>query len=119
MASMIRKVVGRFMIEIPPNRAMGVNIVDIRISDDLRYADITVSAISGVDDAIKILKSKLHHIAKTLGRELTTFTVPLIRLHASRQGEELQRLDQLISRLVETQAPDTKKRSSRRTRRGS
>jgi ribosome-binding factor A len=99
ISGIVRTVVARVAVGIPPNTAMGVSITQVRLSDDLQYADVFVSAISGVEAAVKHLQSHLRDIKKELGRQLTTYTVPMLRFRTDTRGEELQKLDTLLSSL--------------------
>lgn len=99
IAGVVRSVVARFSVEITPDQATAVSITDVRLSDDLRYADVSVSAISGVETAVKILKSRVRDIAKTISSQLTTYAVPMIRFHVDTRGAELDKLDRLIANL--------------------
>ena len=99
IAGIVRTVVAKTAVGIPPNTAMGVSITQVKLSDDMQYADVFVSAIKGADAAVKHLKSQLRDIKKELGRQLTTYAVPMIRFRSDSRGEELDKLDKLLSSL--------------------
>lgn len=109
-AAIIRSVIARFAIEIPPNQAMAVCITSVRISDDLKYADVSVSALQGAEAAVRILSGRVRDIAKTVASEVVTYATPMIRFHVDHRGEELDRLDKLIDRLGAPLQPKKAKR---------
>lgn len=99
MAGIIRSVVARYSLEIAPDQATGVSISEVKVSDDLRYADISVSAITGVEKAVQILKARLRDIAKAISAQVSTYAVPLIRFRIDHRGEQLDKLDRLLESL--------------------
>jgi ribosome-binding factor A len=99
MASVIRTIIARFIMNIPPNIAKGVSITEIKVSQDLLYADVYISAIEGLEAALKQLRSRLRDIRKELAKTMTTYTVPAVRFKEDHRGEELSELDHLIASL--------------------
>jgi len=98
-AGIVRSTVARFSLEIAPDTATAVNIAEVKISDDFRYADVFVSAVSGAESAVKILKSRMRDISKAISAQTSTYAIPLIRFHVDRRGEELAKLDSLLESL--------------------
>ncbi len=120
MAGIIRSVVARFAVEITPDQATAVSIANVKISEDLQYADVYVSALTGAEAAARILKSRIRDIAKTVSGQVSTYAIPMIRFHADHRGEELDRLDKLIERLIpNTTASQSPKRRKGKGLRGS
>lgn len=95
----MRTAVGPFLIEIPPNVATMATITNLIISADLSYADIYISAIDGVEAAVKLLVKRKGEIAKTLSKQLITHRTPQLRFHVDEKGQELNRLDEILKSL--------------------
>lgn len=99
IAGVIRNVIARYAVQIPPHVASAVSIIEVRVSEDQMYADVYVSAISGVDKAVMRLNSFLRDIRKTLAAEITTYKLPILRFHTDERGADLDRLDKLLDTL--------------------
>lgn len=99
LASVVRAIVGKHVVLIPPSMAMGVSVTQVRVSQDLQYADVYISAIQGVEAAMKHLKSRNRDIRKELSKQLTTYTIPQLRYKSDSRGEELSKLDELLNSL--------------------
>lgn len=99
MASAIRGIIARFVMSIPPHIAKGVSVTEVKVTADLLYADVYISAIDGLEAALKQLRSSLRDIRKELAKTMTTYTVPAVRFKEDHRGEELSKLDTLIGSL--------------------
>lgn len=99
LSGIIRTIVARFTVEIPPDIAMGVNISEVILSADLQYADVYVSAITGLPGALEFLKTKKGAIRKGIASAVNAHTVPTMRFHADDRGEKADKLDRLIESL--------------------
>jgi ribosome-binding factor A len=99
LSGIVRTIVARFTVEMSPETAMGVSITEVRLSPDLQYADVYVSAIKGLTEAIEYLKTKKGAIRKGIAAEINAHTVPVMRFHADDRGEKADKLDRLIQSL--------------------
>ncbi|MBP7113859.1 MAG: ribosome-binding factor A [Candidatus Peribacteraceae bacterium] len=99
LSGIVRTIVARFIVEIPPTIAMGTSITEVKLSPDLQYADIYVSAIKGLPEAIEYLKLKKGPIRKGIATEINAHTVPTLRFRADDRGEKADKLDKLIESL--------------------
>lgn len=99
LSGIVRTIVARFIVELPPDIAMGVSVNEVKLSPDLQYADVYVSAIKGLPEAIEYLKTKKGAIRKGIATEINAHTVPVMRFHADDRGEKADKLDRLIESL--------------------
>lgn len=99
LSGIVRGIIARFTIEIPPDIATAVSVTEVKISPDLQYADTYISAISGADAAVGALKKKNGAIRKAIAKEVNAHTVPVLRFHVDTRGAEVDRLDKLIDSL--------------------
>ncbi len=99
LSGIIRTIVARFTVEISPDIAMGVSITEVKLSPDLQYADVYVSAIKGLPEAIEFLKSKKGAIRKVIATDVNAHSVPIMRFRADDRGEKADKLDRLIESL--------------------
>jgi ribosome-binding factor A len=99
LSGIVRSIIARFTLEIPPDVANGVSVTEVKLSPDLQYADIYVSAITGVKAAIEDLKTKNGAIRKAIATEVNAHTVPTLRFQADDRGEKADKLDRLIGSL--------------------
>ncbi len=99
LSGIIRRIIARFLIEIPPTVAMGVTITELKLSPDLQYADVYVSAIKGTPEAIELLKSKKGAMRKAIATDVNAHSVPTLRFRADDRGEKADALDRLIESL--------------------
>lgn len=96
-ASLIRSVVAKHALAIPPHIAHVVSITDVEVSADFSYADIYVSALQNVEAAIKFLNNNKGPIRKELSGGLRSFRLPLLRYHVDTRGERGSRIDRLLA----------------------
>lgn len=99
IAGLLRGIIARFTVEIPPQTATGISITEVRLSPDLLYADVYVSAISGASAVAQVLLSRKGEIRKVIAKEINAYTVPILRFHVDTRGEEADALDTLIDSL--------------------
>lgn len=107
IAGVIRNTVALFAVQIPPNVAKVVSIVDVKLSPDFSYADIFVSAMEGVDKAIKNLASRKGEIKKSLSSKLSVYKLPVLRFQRDIEGERGTQLDVLLDRLAKEEKDKT------------
>ncbi len=99
LSGILRTLVAKFTVQIPPDTALGVSITEVKLSTDLQYADVYVSAIQGLPEAIEFLKSKTGAIRKVIASEVNAHSVPTMRFRADNRGEKADKLDRLIESL--------------------
>ncbi len=99
LSGILRTLIATFTLQIPPDTALGVSITEVRLSTDLQYADVYVSAIRGLSEAIEFLVSKTGGIRKAIASEVNAHSVPTLRFHADTRGEKADKLDRLIESL--------------------
>ena len=99
LSGILRTLVAKFTVQIPPDTALGVSITEVKLSTDLQYADVYVSAIQGLPEAIEFLKSKTGAIRKVIASEVNAHSVPTMRFRADDRGEKADMLDRLIESL--------------------
>lgn len=92
--------VAKSAAHVPPTVATLVSVTDVRLSPDLAYADVSISAIEGADKAVQFLKKeKMREIGKDLADRFRAHTLPKVRLRADHTGEKAHQLESLIDRL--------------------
>lgn len=99
LSGIVRTIVAKFTPEISPEIATGVSITEVTLSSDLQYADVYVSAITGVSEAIDFLQTKKGAIRNVIAREVNAHSVPILRFRADDRGEKADKLDRLIESL--------------------
>lgn len=99
LSGIVRSILARFIVEIPPDLAMGVSITEVKLSPDLQYADAYVSAIEGVTAAIEYLRDRKGEMRKAIATEVNAHSVPTLRFIADDRGEKADKLDRLIESL--------------------
>jgi ribosome-binding factor A len=99
LSGILRSVLALHALQIPPNTAKVVSIVQVKVSADLSYADVYLSAIEGVEPAIKFLKEKVPEIRSELASTQKLHRIPALRFHKDTTGEEGAKIDKLLSTL--------------------
>ncbi len=99
LSGILRTIIAGCTVELPPDIAMGVSITEVRLSPDLQYADVYVSAIQNLPAAIEFLKAKKGAMRKIIANEVNVHSVPILRFHADDRGEQADKLDKLIESL--------------------
>lgn len=100
LADIVRAVVGRYAVQVPPSVATLVSVTDVTVTPDLAYADVGISAIQGAEAAVSYLKKQhMREMKKQLSSEFQAHRVPMIRLHVDERGKEAHELEQLIESL--------------------
>ncbi len=99
IAGIVRSVVARHATSIPPTTAKVVSVVEVKVSADLSYADVYLSAIDGVEHAIHTLKAQASEMRAELANDLKLHKIPTLRFHKDTTGEEGARIDDLLSKL--------------------
>jgi|GEM_PF-3001898 len=100
LADVVRMVVGRYALDVPPSIAMLASVTDVKLSPDCLYADVMISAIEGAEGAVRFLKKeRMREIKKTLSKEFRAHSIPLIRLRSDERGKQAHELETLIDRL--------------------
>ena len=96
---MLRTIVARQTIEIPPNLATIVAIANVKVSADLSYADIFVTAITGAEAAVKFLTARKGRMRAELARSLQAHRSPILRFHIDEEGERVRKLERVLESL--------------------
>lgn len=100
LANVVRTVVSRFAAQVPPNVATLVSVTQVKLSPDLKYADIFISAIEGAEKAVGYIKKEhMREMKKSLSHEFQAYTIPVLRLHSDTRGKEAFELETLIDSL--------------------
>ncbi len=99
ISGIVRTIVAKFTLDIPPETATGVSITEVKLSSDLQYADVYVSAITGVLEAIEHLQTKKGAIRNVIAIDVNAHSVPTMRFRADNRGEQADKLDKLIESL--------------------
>ena len=100
LSGIIRKIAAVHVVEIPPGVATIVNVTRVTVSPDLHYADIFITAVSGVENAVSELNKRKSVIRHDLSRELASlYTIPSLRFHVDKKSQELSRLDELLDKI--------------------
>lgn len=113
IAGIIRSIVASHALRIPPSVACVVSVVDVRLSEDIQYADIAVAAVSGVEKAIAHLTKAQSSIRREIASRLRLHRVPILRFHHDIDGSRAHRIDLLLDQIAQSSPPV---RSSRRRR---
>lgn len=101
LSGIIRSTVATHALRIPPNLAKVVSVVDVKLSKDFSYADIFLSAVEGVEAAIKFLFQSKGLIRKELAGILRMHKIPILRFHRDTLSEQGNRIDDILSKLKE------------------
>ncbi len=96
IAGIIRSLVAKIAIEVPPTVSGLVSVADVKVSTDLSYADIFVSAVDRSEAAVKFLASRKSRMRRELAAALQVHRVPLLRFHVDTEGQKVDRLDTLL-----------------------
>lgn len=99
LAGIFRSVVASFALTAPPDIAQAISIVEVKISSDLSYADVYVTAIDSVKKAIEFLKANEKEIRKNLSEQLSLHKLPQLRFHKDETGERGARIEKLLQEL--------------------
>jgi ribosome-binding factor A len=99
IAGVIRSFVARVALSIPPAVSGLVSVADVRVSADLSYADIFVSAVDRSDAAVEFLASRKGRMRRDLAEALKTHRVPALRFHVDVEGQKASRIDRLLESL--------------------
>jgi ribosome-binding factor A len=101
IAAIIRGIIGRFTVEVPPDVARIVTVTRVDVSRDMSYADIYLTAVDGVDRAVVFFDRRAKDIRVALARELRTLhRQPILRFKRDERSEELTALDRILGGLV-------------------
>ena len=96
IASVIRQVVARKALDIPPDIADIVSITDVTLNADVSIASVRVSALKGKAEAVSYLKKHNGEIRKELASMLKTYGIPQLRFEQDDQVERIGRLEALL-----------------------
>jgi ribosome-binding factor A len=111
IAGVIRQVVARFASQIPPSLAQVVTVVDVRLSEDFSYADIGLTAISGVEEATKYLPKKKGEMRSELAAKLRVHRIPQLRFSVDEDSLRGNRIDEIFH-VIDEQAVEKEKGTS-------
>ncbi len=99
LSGIIRSIVATQALKIQPQTAKVVSVVDVKLSKDLSYADIFISAVEGVDAAIQFLFRHKGEIRKHLLATIRVHKIPILRFHKDVAGERGNRIEELLRAL--------------------
>ena len=99
IAGIIRSLVATIALSIPPTLAGLTSIADVKVSTDLSYADIFVSAVDRTEAAVKFLEAKSSRMRRELALALRVHRVPQFRFHIDIEGQRGERIDRLLELL--------------------
>ena len=99
IAGIIRNIVARHALTIQPNVATMVSITDVRLSTDFSYADVSVTALKGVEAAVATLKRGATQMREEVGRSVTIHKLPMLRFQRDDAIEKGEKIDRLLAQI--------------------
>ena len=99
IAGIIRTIAARRTVEIPPNIATIVSIANVKVSGDLSYADIYLTAITGAEAAVKFLTHRKGEMRREIASQLQAHRAPLLRFKVDVEVQRVTKLDQVLESL--------------------
>lgn len=105
LASVIRALVAEHALRLPPAVATAVSVVEVRVSTDLSYADVFLSAFEGVDRAVEALRAIRGPLRREVADASRIFRVPLLRFHRDVAGERSARVDAILQKIDAERRP--------------
>lgn len=103
VGELIKQEVGKIIlaeINFPGN--VLVTIIRVKVSVDLRYADIYISVFPGGKDmeVEEILNENIYDLQQGLNKKLSMRPVPKIRFKIDKSGEYVEKINELIKKAV-------------------
>lgn len=99
IAGIIRSLVASYTVQMPPDIATVVSITAVKVSADLSYADVSLTAMDNAQAAVKFLASMKGDMRRDLAKKLRSHRVPVLRFQLDREGERATRMDRLLQSL--------------------
>ena len=73
----------------------------MKVSTDVSYADVYVSAITGGAEAVKFLTHRKGEMRAELAKQLQAHRAPVLRFHIDEEGEKVTKLERVLESLQE------------------
>ena len=99
IAGIIRTLVATHALAIPPNLAKVVSVISVKVSADLSYADVYISALEGVEAAREFLSLRTSDFRRELASTLQLHRVPAFRFHVDTEGARANKLEKILDSL--------------------
>lgn len=96
IAGIIRSLVASYGIQMPPDIATVVSITAVKVSADLSYADVSITAVEHAPAAVKFLASQKGKMRRALAAKLQSYRVPILRFQVDEEEERATRMDRLL-----------------------
>jgi ribosome-binding factor A len=84
-------------------RVQGVTITEVRVSPDLRYADVYVSKLGGEEEAreaVAGLSAASGYLKRELASRVVLRFLPDLRFHLDRSWQQGSRIDALLEQIA-------------------
>lgn len=103
MITMIKRELAQVLAEARDPRLSFLTLIDVKVSSDLRYADVYVSVMDEEDEeeTIQLLKEHRGHFRSELAKRLRTRKTPELRFEIDTVEKNAQRLDELFGEIEE------------------
>ena len=101
---LFRRELSRLLLtDIKDPRVLGVTVGEVRVTNDLSYADVfvRVDPTENADTALEGLENAAGFIRRELGRELTLRKVPEFRFELDETLDRAERIEELLRRVRE------------------
>jgi len=105
---MFRRELSRLLLtEIKDPRVAGITVSEVRVTNDLSYADVFVRVDSParVAEAIEGLERSAGFVRRELGRALSLRKIPEFRFEVDQTLEHASRIEELLRRVREEDRP--------------
>lgn len=99
LAGIFRSTIASFARTASPDIAQAISIVDVKISSDLSYADVYVSAIGDIKKALTFLRRGGKEMRKKLAADLMLHKLPQLRFHKDEVSEHGARIEEILKKL--------------------
>lgn len=107
IADRIREELSEMLIfDVHDPRLAGVSVTDVIVDRELAFADVFVSALSGIESAPEILagfQRASGFLRSELARRVELRTFPQLRFHWDPTPERAERIEQLLAQLRDEQ----------------
>ncbi len=102
--SLIKEEIGKLIL-CDVNFPLGVfvTVVDVRVSQDLRYADVFLSIFPSEkkEEALNSLDENIYDLQQKINKKLSMKPVPKIRFKIDASGEYVEKIETLIRKAKE------------------
>lgn len=103
IADRIREELSEMLIfDVHDPRLTGVSVTDVIVDRELAFADVFVSALTGIESAPEILAGFQHaagFLRSELARRVELRTFPLLRFHWDPTPERAERIEKLLAQI--------------------